>query len=43
MKRQPIVQEKISANHTLNKRLVSKTYKQLIKFNSEKANNPIKI
>ena len=34
--------EKITANETTDKGLISKTYKQLIQVNSRKTNNPIK-
>ena len=42
MKRQPSEWEKIIANETTDKGLISNTYKQLIEFNTRKANNPIK-
>ena len=42
MKRQLPEWEKITANETTDKRLISKIYKQLIQLNTRKTNNPIK-
>jgi len=41
VKRQPSEWEKITANETTDKGLISKIYKQLIQFNARKTHNPI--
>ena len=42
VKRQPSEWEKIIARETTDKGLISKSYKQLIRLNTKKANNTIK-
>ena len=42
VKRQPSEWEKIIANKTTDKELISKVYKQLLQFNSRKINDPVK-
>ena len=42
MKRKPSEWQKITANETTDKGLISKIYKQLIQLNTRNTNNPIK-
>ena len=42
VKRQPSEREKITANETTDKGLITKIYKWLVQLNTRKTNNPIK-
>ena len=42
VKRQPLEWEKIKANETIDKELISKIHKQLIQLNTRKSKSPIK-
>ena len=42
VRRQPSEREKIIVNETIDKGLISKIYKQFIKLNTRKTNNPIR-